>query len=201
MRVLRHRLVLAVMVLAASVSTARAEGPSAKDKELLAKVSQRLLAVCDPVPGMVWPPDFGFSDKEGPFQAFAGVYRKDGKIYPIVRVGSGMMTKVIQGDPNRLALLLGHELGHILHGHSLRANPGKTPFVQIAFTRAQELQADLTGAELMVKAGYSFRKGKKGFLRIKELFGDRSSFEVMAESDHPSWTDRLAYIDKEQAKL
>lgn len=196
----RYRLVFAVLVLGTAASMAPADdGPGARDKALLAKVSQRLLAVCDPVPGFTWPPDFGF-EGEG-INAYATIVRKDDKIQPIVRVSSGMMAKVIQGDPDRLALILGHELGHILHRHVLNnAKRDKTPFLKVTFSRADEVQADLAGVELMIKAGFSYRNGVKAILRMKEMKLDYSSFEAL-QVDHPSWDDRLKRIDTEQANL
>ena len=196
---LQRRLLLAVLILGAAIAPATAEGPSSKDKALLARVSQRLLAVCDAVPGFEWPPDFGF-EGEG-INAYAAIERKDGKIQPLIRVTPELMTKVVQGDPDRLALILGHELGHILRRHVVANDKHvRTPFLQNTFTRAEETEADLAGVELLVRAGYSYRKGSRGILKLKEMGLEYSSFEGLGK-DHPSWDDRLALIDMEQAKV
>jgi tetratricopeptide (TPR) repeat protein len=196
----RYRLVLVVLVLGTATSPVPAEGgPSARDKALLAKVSQRLLAVCDPVPGFTWPPDFGFED--GGLNAYATIVRKGEKIHPIIRITPEMMKKVIQGDPDRLALILGHELGHILRRHVLaNEKRDRTPFLKNTFSRAEETEADLLGVDLMVRAGFSYRKGIKGIQRMTKMGLEYSSFEGLGK-DHPSWNDRLTLIDKNQENV
>jgi tetratricopeptide (TPR) repeat protein len=112
-----------------------------------------------------------------------------------------MMKKVIQDDPDRLALVLGHELGHIVHRHVLgNERRDRTPFLRITFTRQEEIEADLAGIELMVRAGFSYRKGLRGIQLMQKLGLDYSSFEGLGK-DHPSWDQRLTLIDKEQARV
>src|SRR5687768_9210772 len=94
------------------------EAHAQKQKDLIKKVAKRLLAVADKVPGMEWPPDVQYVDSPK-VNAFASTIRKDGKVYPIVRIFDGMMTKVIKGDEDRLAYVLGHELGHVIKRHVL----------------------------------------------------------------------------------
>src|SRR5262249_6911482 len=154
------------------------------------------VAECKPVEDFAWPPDFGF-DGEG-VNAYATLGRKDGKAQPLVRVSAEMMTKVIQGDPDRLAFIVGHELGHVLLRHVVANDKrDRTPFLKNTFTRDEEVAADLRGVELMGKAGYSYRKGLRAIDRMKELKLDYTSFEGLGK-DHPSWDDRLAGVDKDQ---
>ena len=52
--------------------------------------------------------------------------------------------------------------------------------------------------ELAVKAGYSFNGGLGAMRKMIDLGLNYSSFEGLS-SDHPSWYDRIAQLDKEQA--
>lgn len=79
------------------------------------------------------------------------------------------MKKVIKGDADRLALILGHELGHILERHIVTDTPGKTDLVRQVFSRKDEIAADVRGLQLTVKAGYSYRKAIKGIEAMMRL--------------------------------
>src|ERR1700677_3888087 len=88
----------------------RSAEPSVEQKALVAKVSKKLIASADPVPGFEWPPNIEIMD--GPqLNAYSTFEVKDGKKIPQVRICSGLMDKVIRGDEDMLALVLGHELG------------------------------------------------------------------------------------------
>ena len=183
---------------------ARAAEPDA-DHSLLKRVSEQLVSVASPVPDYVWPPTFEIlADKD--IQAFASdertpEERREGKkVRPRVVVHSATMTEVIQGDADRLALILGHELGHVVLRH-IESPRGRTPFVQNAFTRAQEYAADDKGMELALAAGFSRLRGLKALRRAMELGPRFVSFEALGH-DHPSWEDRLKRIDeRDQAPL
>lgn len=169
-----------------------------KKKDLIKKVATKLLAVAEPVPGLQWPPDIAYVDSPK-VNAFASATEKNGKLYPIVRVFDGMMTKVIEGDEDRLAFVLGHEIGHITKRHVLNRK-GETALLESAFSRADEEEADAAGVELAVKAGYSFAKGVKMVTEMQNLGLDQSSFEGL-DSSHPTWSDRAKRIDKEKSHL
>ena len=134
------------------------------DRDLVERVSRRLLAVADPVPDYVWPPTFGVLDDEKMPNARAFADHGDGKALPVPRVEvfTGLLHPVIQGDPDRLALILGHELGHVTLRHIVREPRGRTPFVRTVFTREQEIAADRKGIELALRAGYSHRRALQG---------------------------------------
>jgi len=178
----------------------------AKEKEantaLLKEVYDKLLAVAKPVEGFEWPPDCRLED-EDVINAYAQITKDKDGVYrvPIIRVYSGMMSRVIQGDENRLALILGHELGHVLKKHILgKPERDKTNFLRTLFTRTEEDEADKVGVELMVKAGYSLEKGIKGITRMQDMGIEYSSFEGLG-TDHPSWNDRLKKIDTDKSTL
>lgn len=119
---------------------------------------------------------------------------------PIVRISEDLFANVVQGDPDRLALILGHELGHVVLGHPV-CDSGKdtTSVLEVAITRDQEFAADAKGYEFALAAGFSVRNGLKALQRLDEV-SHYSSFEALSV-DHPSWADRLARLDKEQAPL
>ena len=171
------------------------------DRDLVERVSHRLLAVTDSVPDYyIWPPTFGVLDDEKEIQAHAFAHHEDGKALPRVEVWTGLLHQVIQGDPDRLALILGHELGHVTLRHIVREPRGQTPFVQTVFTREQEIAADRKGIELTLRAGYSHRRALKGFQRMIDLGFEYSPLEGL-RLDHPSLKDRLTYLDKDQSAL
>lgn len=184
------------------------KAPTEEDKKMLADVASKLLAVCDKPEGFEWPPEFSY-DSESGINAYSTFMRKDGKRYPIIRVTDDMLAKVIKGNEDaykkdRLAFILGHELGHIVKGH-LTANPtrDKTPFLKNTFGRGEEDEADRYGAELALKAGFSIKSGlldaKSGVIpRMQALKLEYSSFEGLGVN-HPSWNDRAAKLDKEKA--
>ena len=80
------------------------------------------------------------------------------------------------------------------------ARPGKAPLLRQAFSRDDEIAADLKGMELALKAGYSFRRARSALDRMLDLRPEYSSFEAL-QAGHPSWKDRLSFLDKDQAKL
>lgn len=195
-------LLLAALAVCTTLGAARpgTAAPTEKDKKLLDDVSAKLLAVCEPAEGFEWPPEFRILDK-AQINAYAGFITKDGKRYPVIQVTEEMMAKVVQGDAHRLAFLVGHELGHIVKGHVIfKAKRDKVPFLQATFGRDEEVEADLFGFQLMLKAGYSFEKGIKAITQMQDLKLDYSSFEGLGVG-HPSWNDRASKADKDKAHL
>jgi Zn-dependent protease with chaperone function len=190
--------VLLCCALAGPAAAASRKG----DVQLVEQVSRHLLAVTPAVEGLEWPPKIeiraaGTGDE---INAFAQVEKgNDGKLRPRVVVTPGMMHKVIRGDRDRLAFILGHELGHIVRRH-VQGRPQKTPFLRVTFTRKQEAEADRKGLELALKAGYSWKRGMKAIERMIDMGLEYSSFEGLG-ADHPSWKERLALLDKDQAPL
>jgi tetratricopeptide (TPR) repeat protein len=128
------------------------------------------------------------------------------RVLPRVVVFQGMLDRVVRsrddpdGDADRLALIVGHELSHVILAHIVRPPDGETAFLQQAFSRKQEAEADLKGMELALKAGYSFRRGRGVIDRMRDLGLTYSSFEGLGVS-HPSWNDRLTLLDQDQARL
>lgn len=174
------------------------------DRKLVDEVYQRLIGVADPPLRSDWPPPFEIIDNDD-IQAQAYNQNDDpkGDIQPKVEVFTGLLHQVIQGDPDRLAFILGHELTHALRRHIVHPENDpqhKTPFLHITFTRDQELEADQGGVAMALAAGYSFRGCKSAMTTFIDKGLEYSSFRGVG-LDHPSWKERLAAIDKSQAKL
>jgi|GEM_PF-5240891 len=92
----------------------------------------------------------------------------DGKETPYLQITNGLLQ--LYGDnPDALALLLGHEFGVLILGHA----PRKDSQMRIGgacTNRRRQADADLFAAELVLKSGYSLRRGISGLeRRLKEL--------------------------------
>ena len=209
------RAVLAIGFLFAANEISRA-APTAKDKKLLEDVSAKLLAKCEQPEKVEWPPNIALENDDD-INAYASLVDKNGqpyqtgngKIYPIVRINTGLMAKVIKSDEvgagDRLAFILGHELGHIVKGHCYPfGKKPKTSLLKATFGRTEELEADQFGCELLLKAGFDFKRALQGVERmkqvVKELGSDYTSFEGL-DKGHPSWDTRLEKADKDKAHL
>lgn len=172
---------------------------SEADHALAEQVFQQLLAASPTPSHMLWPPALEIVDKEE-INAFATLRKKkDGTEYPVVVCYSGLIHQDVEGNPDRLAYVLGHELSHHILGHTKGA-AGETEFLKATFSRDQEIAADHAGMALALRANYSYRGGLAAIRRMIDLGLNYSSFEGLA-ADHPSWLDRIALLDKEQAGL
>lgn len=178
-------------------ASARAEAAAA-DETLAKQVFARLLATAPAPQGMEWPPELDIVDKDD-INAYAAIRKEEKGPRTLVVCYSGLLKRVAEGDADRVAYVLGHELAHHLLGHT-QIRAGETEFLRATFTRAQELAADRKGMELALRANYSYKGGLAAIRRMMDLGLNYSSFEGLS-ADHPSWFDRIAQLDKEQAGL
>ena len=179
--------------------TLRAQDDNA-NRQLIGEVTRRLLSVTTPVTGIQWPPIVELLPGDS-VNACATFVEDGTKQIPKVIIYRGLLDKAIEGDADRLAFVLAHELSHIILGHTRSSKgPERTTFLQSTYTREQELAADQKGMQLTLAAGFSYRRALKGIQRMLEFGLDYSSFEGLA-ADHPSWKERLQFLDKEQASL
>ncbi|MDB4893966.1 MAG: hypothetical protein JWN15_228, partial [Firmicutes bacterium] len=168
------------------------------DQAQAEQVFQQLLAVTQAPGGVPWPPDLEIVDKDEP-NAYAAIRKHDDHEQAVVVCYNGILKRAVEGNADRLAYVLGHELAHHLLGHT-RASTANTPFLIATFTRAQELDADRKGMELALRAGFSYSGGLSAIRKMMDLGLNYSSFEGLS-ADHPSWFDRIALLDKDQAGL
>lgn len=180
-------------------------GGSDEDRKLYRDVMDRLLQtdlVRKQYPvNAVWPPRAYIQPRSAKsFNAFAGPMGRDKSGRTLLRafITEGYMQKVIQGDADVLAAVMGHELAHVTRGHL--AGKIEIDLAGFAFSREQEFEADLEGVKIAVAAGYPYKSGVKSAFREWKVLGDRSSFEALA-STHPTWTDRLQFLEKKQAEI
>ncbi len=204
--------VLAALLLTSAAAWAQAPPQTAKaqQEKQVREVFQRLLTVPAAATANkaydAWPPEVAILDPTqdpsllqsvGKYNAFAWAPN----CYPSVNITEPLLPDIVQGDADRLALVLGHELGHVLLGHVDCSNTrDASRTARLSFTRDQEFAADAKGWELALAAGYSPRNGLKFFNRMYAVLGGYSSFEAMSV-DHPSWTERLERLDQAQAPL
>ncbi len=154
--------------------------------------------------------------------------------YPggILIVNSGLLEKV--SDDDELAGVMSHEIGHVIHRHTLKqalhncglitclslisggvGGPGDSEKLETAFaiaqkleslnfSRAQETDADLTGLELEVKAGYKGDGMISFFKRLEKeesALGKGSARLFALLSTHPMSAERAARIETELKRL
>jgi predicted Zn-dependent protease len=154
--------------------------------------------------------------------------------YPggILIVNSGLLEKI--SDDDELAGVISHEIGHVIHRHTLKqalhncgliaclslisggvGGAGDSEKLEAAFalaqkleslnfSRSQESDADLTGLELEVKAGYKGDGMVSFFKRLEKeenALGKGSERLFAVLSTHPMSADRAARIESELKRL
>jgi len=172
------------------------------DTKLVKEVTTSLLSKMERVPGCrYWPPTVELlKDEDVPAQLRNNAYatfnnsieqiKKGEDLNPHVVVTTGWL-KTIDRQPDALAWVLGHELGH-LHFKHPGTNPGRTDFTVDALSRKQEEDADIYGIKLMLSAGFSQTKAMAANMR---LLNNRHGGSIGALlSDHPDWRDRFEKI-------
>jgi tetratricopeptide (TPR) repeat protein len=189
---------LTVLVLTGSLISPVSAEVSESDRALAEQVFQRLLISVTPPTDMPWPPKLEIIDKDE-INAFAVMRSQGSGQYPVVVCYDGLLKRVVEENADRIAYVLGHEISHHTLGHT-RANTGGTEFLRATFSRDQEIAADRKGMELALRAGYSYVGGLSAIRKMIDLGLNYSSFEGLA-ADHPSWLDRIALLDREQAGL
>lgn len=101
-----------------------------------------------------------------------------------ITVTTGFLAIVRNND--ELAMVLGHEMGHVLAGDIIHGNDGVDD-------RYKEALADKTGAFIMMRAGFNECRGKEIFRTFIKLFGDDA-----AAMGHPDYAFRLNQLDLPQ---
>ncbi|NNE35672.1 MAG: hypothetical protein HKN13_10565 [Rhodothermales bacterium] len=195
-------------------------GPSisSEDCELVKRVANRIIPVAElPHELHTWPPSVYVHDQKDDdgnsvLNAFAhpcGGEVDEGMPHECspedepsiahVHITKRLMDEVIQGREQRLAFVFGHELAHITQGHTTRFGyqwRANSELAFLSFGRRQEMEADRFGHLYGVTAGYDSDEMLQSIFRFIELDLSYSSFEGLGVG-HPSWEERLSYINED----
>lgn len=175
--------------------------PSERDAKLVQRVCERLFAQATPVESWEWPPEVEILPTTE-INAVASLVEKtrDGVTVkqPRIEVYQGFLDQIVMGQDEPCAVVLGHELSHILLKHATNAPVG-SPLVNNAVSRQDESDADVLGMKLALQAGFDYQGLILGIKRMRE-HGNFCTFQHL-DSTHPAWTDRLAAIDDRKAEL
>lgn len=124
-----------------------------------------------------------------------------------ISVNLGLIDKAADDSLDALACILAHELAHVVLGHHLqesrdrlRALQQEDVVLELATSREMEIEADALGAKLAASAGYDPGGTVLAFSHLRERLGDNSFWEALG-GDHPTYTERLAALDKISAEL
>jgi len=130
------------------------------------------------------------------------------------------LIELCRRDPNEIAFILGHEMAHILRGHAMnrivshsavriasRAAPTRglfsgwlrrvgVQFLESAYSKDMESEADWLGVRLVTSAGYDPKGGVTLFQRLAELRSSDSRINLGSYfSSHPSFDVRIHNIN------
>lgn len=131
------------------------------------------------------------------------------------------LVELCERKPDEIAFILGHEIGHVIRGHSFdrlvsstlmtaasRATPlGRAvgpgmmgmglKLMQSAYTRDQELEADAFGARLAHSGGFDRTACLRMMQRLHERHTNDPASEVFAWfATHPPFPARMAAVRK-----
>lgn len=190
------------------------------DKEVNANARITFVApgekpVLDDEPNVVWIDIPGHEPKLHDGEAGAGAQppRQSDQpagtyIQPVLCFKQGYMDEIIRGQEGPLAGTFGHELCHLLLGHTF-GGPRGTALVQFADSRQREGDADELGVILALRAKFDYDAIVAG-ARLEREEGYRCAYMPLKKSSgsfagltstHPGWNDRLALIDSRQREM
>jgi hypothetical protein len=216
MRTLPLSFILLTGLAACLPSPARTDRPDVytreqaeADERLFLEIADSLMAHVKPQAGYNWPPKFVFNPKDV-YNATAEADFKDvdrhGNPRPVITMYGGYMRHRIRGCRDLVALIVGHELGHVHHRHIITPHADPAEFARLASQRVREQQADHYGVELMLKAGYSLRTAMAADLAGEERQLDDPALQRQCRhcsrldslrSTHRAWLERYERMAKE----
>ena len=195
---------LGALLLTAVVSVADATQdettPISSGDPLVDEVAARLVAVIDPPEDYLWPPIFRIVEIDRVNANARLTYSEDSDLpQPVITLYRGILDDVIQGNADRLAMLLGHELAHIVCGHCDSYHES-TPFVEHEVIRTQEYEADNVGLKIALRADFSLEGCLSEYEQYERLGMEYTSFDGL-RSQQPRCHARLAFIDPENPEF
>lgn len=157
----------------------------------LEKMVKELEVYSPKFPEYVYPIKASIVENEEP-NAYATVEKnKDGKWQPIMVVFTGFV-KFTNADLRLIRACVAHEISHLAKGHCTM--PGWKPSdLNNLWTRQQEFEADVAGASLLQKAGYSKQDMADLMLKLDDL-SKGSTWLGKLTGDHASGKARAAEI-------
>lgn len=119
-------------------------------------------------------------------------------------VGTGIVEKLCELQPARLAAIMGHEFGHLTLGHLDTGGGGGGDMLTAAMiTREREFAADQAGVRYAEQAGYAnaLSAATDCWVRMSELYGNGTPLEPKtAFLDHPTNLERAAELQRDPAR-
>jgi len=160
-------------------------------------VFDRLIPYVEAPGGIGWPPKLTINEsKEVNAFAYLDMVSNTAQVH----VCRGYLDHHKGDLESALAFCLGHELSHLALSHCQPRSHKDPVLLRHAFTRRQELDADKRGIQIALKAGFRFRD-LAGHLKKLAIEDDHYDKYLGAGVDHPSWTDRVAELDKGQSEI
>jgi Zn-dependent protease with chaperone function len=124
-------------------------------------------------------------------------------------------------NPDEIACIVGHEIGHVVRGHAMErmtnqlltsaaSRMARIPgsplaqwglaaginLIQSAYSRDQELDADVFGARLAGAAGYDSRGAIRAFERLGPLVGGSKLPLAEYFASHPPIPERIRHLER-----
>ncbi len=118
---------------------------------------------------------------------------KEGEKPQAVMVVFSGLVKHVKGDRRLIRAVVAHEVAHLMQGHVLRPRYVATDLEHL-WTRQQEMDADITGAMLMEKAGYPKKDMMDMLAMLDELEAESSWMYRLSRNDHTSAKNRIAQV-------
>ncbi len=111
------------------------------------------------------------------------------------------LVKFVDGDPRIIRAVVAHEISHLSDGHVYGSTPRANDLSQF-WNRAQEGEADKSGAILLQRAGYSKKDMIDMLLKLEEMRGRKGGgwFERLTGT-HPDPKARAARLSDDPAVL
>ncbi|MBC8066628.1 MAG: M48 family metalloprotease [Chlorobia bacterium] len=103
------------------------------------------------------------------------------------------LVKFAKNDRKLIRAVVAHEVAHLMQGHVLRPRFVATDLEHL-WTRQQEMDADLTGAKLLERAGYPKKDMIDMLAMLDTLESDTGWMYRLSKNDHTSAKNRMAQV-------